>query len=247
MKKSTFEYYKAVINRALAARESIGAAKSQYDRDAALAKSNLEDGILGEAGYKDLVARLGADRDAKTEGALSSIDEAAGEFYAEMQELGRLDGARIDDGVVKLLNSGIRLTTQEWQELADAHKDNFLTTRVLKEKYSEAKSREGGGLGFVQFGQSPHDRQAIFEKFAKTLRNECTIRTPGIGAGCFASHRDYINFLAKDSLKDMQPFGDDDFGTIDKDFPVELVSNKKGNAVAYSESSGFGFGFASVR
>ena len=49
---------------------------------------------------------------------------------------------------------------------------------------------------------------------------------PRNGAVDFASRQDYYNYLAKDSLTRMNPFGDENFDTVEQDFPVEYVQAK---------------------
>lgn len=237
MKKSTTEYYKAAVRQAVNARERIEAAKAAYEHECELTKNAFDGGILGENGYKEQVAKLAQERDAKIEGALSLIDKVGEEYAAEMQELGRLDGAKIDSGTMALLNSGLQLTNEDWQELANTYKDNYVMTRILRERYNanRPKSDENSltmgqknkGLTFVQFGQLPQDRQENFEKFARTIRNSCTYSsTPRNGTVDFASRQDYFHFLAKDSLERMKPFGDESFDTVEQDFPVEYVQAK---------------------
>ena len=237
MKKSTTEYYKAAVRRAVDARERIEAAKAAYEHECGLTKNAFDAGILGENGYKEQLEKLAQERDAKIEGALSRIDEVAAEYSAEMEGLGRLDGSRIDDGTMKLLNSGLQLTIEDWQALANQHKDNHVMTRILRERYNANKPKNDGnsltmgqknnGLTFVQFGQSPQDRAENFEKFARTVRNSCTYRSmPRNGTVDFASRQDYYNYLAKDSLERMKPFGDESFDTVEQDFPVEYVQAK---------------------
>lgn len=233
----TVDYYKKAITRALNARESIEAAKSAYEHECELTKNAFDAGILGENGYKEQLEKLAQEKDAKIEGALSRIDEVAAEYSAEMQELGRLDGTKIDSGTMALLNSGLQLTNEDWQELANTYKDNYVMTRILREKYNANRPKSDGnsltmgqknkGLTFVQFGQLPQDRQENFEKFARTIRNSCTYSsTPRNGTVDFASRQDYYNYLAKDSIERMKPFGDESFDTVEQDFPVEYVQAK---------------------
>lgn len=234
----TIDYYKKAIRQAENARESIEQINANYERECILTKNALESGILGQQGYKQQLAELEHDRDCQIEDALSRIDEVGAAYSAEMVELGKLDGSRIDDNVIKLLNSGIKLTTAEWQQLASIHKDNFLTTRLLKEKYNEAKSKENSktngflmgqendGLGYVKFGQSPQDRAENFNKFIRTIHNSCTYKSmPRYGGMDFASRQDYLNYLSKDSLERMQPFGEESFDNLDVDFPVNFVKS----------------------
>lgn len=228
MKKTTVEYYKLAVKQAGNAREAIESANAAYEHECVLTKNAFDAGILGENGYKEQLEKLAQERDAKVEGALSRIDKVGEEYAAEMQELGRLDGGRIDDGVMKLLNSGLQLTNEDWQELANAHKDNHVMTRILRERYNANRPKSNGnGLTFVQFGQSPQDRQENFIKFTRTIRNSCTHKyMPRNGAMDFASRQDYYNYLAKDSLERMKPFGDENFDTVEQDFPVEYVRAK---------------------
>lgn len=78
----------------------------------------------------------------------------------------------------------MKLTNEDWQELANTFKDNYVMTRLLRERYSENKPKNEGdsltpgqknnSLTFVQFGQTPQDRQEIFSKFTGFLRKSCT-------------------------------------------------------------------------
>lgn len=233
----TVDYYKKAITRALNARESIEAAKSAYEHECELTKNVFDGGILGENGYKEQLEKLAQERDAKIEGALGCIDEVSKEYSAEMQELGRLDGNKIDSGTMALLNSGLQLTNEDWQELANTYKDNYVMTRILRERYNANRPKNEGnsltmgqknkGLTFVQFGQLPQDRAENFEKFARTIRNSCTYKSmPRNGTVDFATRQDYYNYLAKDSLERMKPFGDESFDTVEQDFPVEYVQAK---------------------
>ncbi|MDE5699157.1 MAG: hypothetical protein K2I96_17415 [Lachnospiraceae bacterium] len=228
MKKTTLEYYKAAVRQAGNAREDIERANADYEHGCVLAKNALDAGISGENGYKGDLERLAQERDAKIEGALCRIDKVGEEYAEEMAELGRLDGSRIDEGAMKLLNSGLQLTNEDWQELANTHKDNHVMTRILRERYNANRPKsDGNGLTFVQFGQSPQDRQENFVKFIRTLHNSCTYSSmPRNGTVDFASRQDYHNFLAKDSLGRMKPFGDESFDTVEQDFPVAYVQAK---------------------
>lgn len=228
MKRTTIEYYKAAVKQAGNAMDAIERANAAYEHECELTKNAYEGDLLGEKGYKDRLEQLARERDAKIESELSCIDKVGEEYAAEMQELGRLDGNRIDDGTMKLLNSGLSLSSADWQELANKHKDNYIMSRILKEHYDANRPKEKGpGLTFVQFGQSPADRQENFVKFTRTLRNTCIHKyMPQNGTMDFASRQDYHNYLAKDSLGRMKPFENEDFSTVETDFPVEYVQAK---------------------
>lgn len=228
MRKSTIEYYKLAVKQAGNAMEGIQRANAAYERECTLAKNAYEGDLLGEKGYKDRLEQLAQERDAKIESELSYIDKVGEEYAAEMAELGTLDGSKIDSGTIALLNSGLSLSSADWQELANKHKDNYVMSRILKERYDANRPKDKGpGLTFVQFGQSPADRQENFTRFTRTLRNTCTHKyMPQCGTMDFASRRDYHNYLAKDSIGRMKPFGDESFDTVEKDFPVEFVQAK---------------------
>ena len=207
MKRTTIEYYKSAVRRAVDAMERIEAAKAAYEHECRLTKNAFDARILGENGYKEQLQKLVQERDVKIEGALGCIDEVSKEYSAEMKEL------------------------------ANTYRDNCVMTRILRERYNANRPKSDGnnltmgqknnGLTFVQFGQLPQDRAENFEKFTKTIRNSYTYRSmPRNGTVDFASRQDYYNYLAKDSLERMKPFGDENFDTVEQDFPVEYVQAK---------------------
>lgn len=151
--------------------------------------------------------------------------------------MGRLDDAKIDSGTMALLNSGLQLTNEDWQELANAYKDNYVMTRILRERYNanRSKSEDNGvtlgqknnGLTFVQFGQNPQERADNFTRFTQLLHyNAVSDTMPNNGRLAYASKGDYWNYCAKDSIGRMKPFGDENFDNLDSDFPVEHVQDK---------------------
>lgn len=82
---------------------------------------------------------------------MGCIDEVSKEYSAEMQELGRLDGSKIDSGTMVLLNSGLQLTNEDWKELANTYKDNYVMTRILRERYNANRPKnEGNSLTMGQ-------------------------------------------------------------------------------------------------
>ena len=175
------------------------------------------------------------------------------EYDAEMEELGKLDGDKIDDATMRLLNSGINLTHADYQELANKHADNAIMTRILKERYDANRPQEKGtGITIVQFGQSPESRSEVFSKFVKTIYHAVEHGAcPAIsGSGKLKTPTDYHNFIAQQSLAEMQPFEGEDFSNLDKDFPVETVNGKVENARSATSSfspSDFNFGFTPIR
>lgn len=230
----TVDYYKKAIRQAQSARENIERINADYEHSCVLAKNSLDSGILGEQGYKQELAELEHDRDCRIEEELSRIDEVGAEYAKKMQELGRMDGSKIDNGTMALLNSGLQLTNEDWQELANTYKDNYVMTRILQERYKadRPKSKDSGltlgqennGLTFVQFGQLPQDRAENFSRFTKLLHyNAASDSMPNEGAVAYASKSDYWNHCAKESISRMKPFEDESFDTVEQDFPVEYA------------------------
>lgn len=253
MKKSNIEYYKEVVNRAENARNTINQANADFERECVLAKNALEADLYGQKGYDDRLKELEAERDVRIESGLSRILAVVDEYDAEMAELGKLDGDKIDDGTMKLLNSGIDLSHADWQELADKHADNAIMSRILKERYNANRPQEkGSGITVVRFGQSPADRSEVFSKFAKTIYHACKsgMRPSLSGGGRLKTTTDYYNFIAQDSLKGMQPFGEESFDNLDAEFPVETENGKVENVAGKSTSftpANFNFNFTPVR
>ena len=129
-----------------------------------LKKGLLESGMIGKEGYDTHLAEHGRRRDETIEGALSTIDTIINEYDSVMADLVRLDGSRIDDNVMKVLNSGMNLSSKDWQMLADENKDNAIMSRILKERYNANPPQEENALR-VTFGQSPESRREIFNSF----------------------------------------------------------------------------------
>lgn len=251
MKRSTIEYCKEVIKRAENANRIASQARANYERDCVLAKNALEADLYGQKGYEDKLKELEAERDAQIENSLSGILSVVSEYDSEMRELGRLDGSSVDSDAVRLLDSGIQMNVEEWQAMADEFKDNHTMTRILQSRYSSLK-KPGEILPSIRFGQSPADRSKVFGKFVRTIYHACESGAcPALsGIGRLKTVTDFYNFIARDSLADMQPYGDESFDNLDKDFPVEtengMVENA-GNKSSDFSSADFNFGFTPIR
>lgn len=168
MKKSITDYYKRTVELAGNATRAISKARADYERDSVLLKNAYEADMYGERGYREKLEEMKSARDAEVQAALSRILTVVDEYDAEMEELGKLDGDKIDDATMRLLNSGINLTHADYQELANKHADNAIMTRILKERYDANRPQEKGtGITIVQFGQSPESRSEVFSKFVK--------------------------------------------------------------------------------
>ena len=253
MKKSTIEYYKKAVELAGNATRAISKARADYERDSVLLKNAYEADMYGERGYREKLEEMKSARDAEVQAALSRILTVVDEYDAEMEELGKLDGDKIDDATMRLLNSGINLTHADYQELANRHADNAIMTRILKERYDANRPQEKGtGITIVQFGQSPESRSEVFSKFVKTVYHavEHGVCPALSGSGKLKTPTDYHNYLAQASLGEMMPFEGEDFSNLDKDFPVETVNGKVENARSATSSfspSDFNFGFTPIR
>lgn len=251
MKKATIEYYKKAVRLAENANDIISRARADYEHDCELTKNAYEADLLGEKGYQGRLKELETERDAKIENGLLQILTVVDEYDAEMAELGKLDGSMVDSGTMALLNSGLTLTSKDWQQLASKHRDNAVMTRILKERYDANRPQEEAPIA-VCFGQSPDSRSEVFSKFVRTIYHACEsgMRPSLSGGGRLKTVTDYYNFIAQDSLKDMQPFGEESFDNLDAEFPVETESGRVENAAGRSTSYSpvdFNFGFTPIK
>ncbi len=222
MKKSTTEYYKAVLNQAKKARAIVEKAEADYQHNCVLEKELLESGMIGKEGYDTHIAEHGRRKDEVIEGALSMIDTVTNEYNGIMDDLARLDGSRIDDNVMKVLNSGMSLSSKDWQMLADENRDNAVMSRILRERYIANPPQEKNAQR-VTFGQSPESRREVFNKFANLIRHTCV---SGTVLREYADRESYWNYLALDSIGKMQPFSDENFDSVNEDFPVTYQTPK---------------------
>lgn len=230
MKNGNIEYYKFAVERAKSARASIVAAKEDYERKDKMWREDLAGGFLGEVGFNEKIADAKKELDEKIESAQRFVLGVADDYAAEMKELSRLDGDKICDATMKLLSSGLDLTHADWQELANKHADNFVMTRILKERYDANRppEKEDGGITIVRFGQSPADREKVFRSFVNTLAHSVNSDfTPKYGGAEFSSRASYWNHLAKESLKSMRPFEGEDRGSVDADFEVKFEESEE--------------------
>lgn len=212
----TVDYYKKALDQAKKARAIVEKAAAEYEHNCELEKGLLESGMIGKEGYDTHIAEHGRKRDETIEGALSMIDSVANEYDGVMADLARLDGGRIDNNTMALLNSGMNLTSRDWQELADTHKDNAIMSRILRERYNANPPQEEDATR-VMFGQGPERRREIFDRFANLIRHSCK---SGTVLREYADRESYWNHLAKDSIGKMQPFSDENFDSVNEDFPV---------------------------
>ena len=230
MKNGNIEYYKFAVERAKSARASIVAAKEDYERKDNMWREDLAGGLLGEIGFSEKVESAKRELNEKIESAQAFVLGIADDYAEEMKELGRLDGNRVDDATMKLLNSGLNLTHADWQELANKHASNATMTRILRAKYDANRPPEkgDGSITVVQFGQSPADREKVFRSFVNTLANSVNSDfTPKYGGTEFSSRASYWNYLAKESLKSMRPFEGEDRNSIDVDFEVKFEESEE--------------------
>lgn len=212
----TVDYYKKVLEQAKKAREIVEKAEAEYQHDRSLEDGLLKDGMVGKEGYDVHIAGYERKRDEAIEGALSMIDAVTNEYNDIMTDLAKLDGSRIDKDTMAVLDSGMTLSSRDWQELADKHRDNAIMSRILKERYSANPPQEKNAQR-ATFGQSPESRKEIFNGFAGLIRHTCV---SGTVLREYADRESYWNYLAKDSIGRMQPFSDENFDSVNEDFPV---------------------------
>lgn len=234
----TIDFYKRVLERAKRARISIEETEATYQRACEMEKGLLDDGMVGKEGYEAHIAGFKNRRDEEIEESLSMIDAVKNEYNGIMDDMARPDGSRIDEDAMRLLDSGLALTEKEWQRLADDFRDNSTMTRILRQRYDESRSKDSGNIqGIFQsgqgvqgedvprvtFGQSPESRKEIFNSFADLIRHTCV---SGTVLREYADRESYWNSIAKNSIGKMQPFADEDFESVNEDFPVTYQARK---------------------
>lgn len=224
--KYTLDFYKAAVKAALEARVKIVKARERREESVAYEKEQYDSERIGLAGYNENIEKINQERDSEIESALKGLEDLREQFKALTDGLAKMDGSRIDEATMRLLDSGIELTPKEWQELADRHKDDFIMTRILRRGY-DARPRPKPDLNGVfpeeedvKFGQSPIEKQEIFDKFISTLKFSCQREymeeTPD---GCDGLES-YWNKFAMNSIGRMKPFGWESFEDARERFSV---------------------------
>lgn len=225
---NTIQKYKNTLDTATRARAVIAKAAADFITFSTTEKKEFADGNITEKALNERIAKLAAERDAKIEAAQASILSEAADFEAEMKSAAKLDGSKIDSDTLRILDSGLPLTLADWQELGEAHKDNWIMCRVLQSRYDKDPVMQDKGNGLLgsegkekvqlKFGTDPAKRAETFSKFANLISHTAVT---GTVLPEFKTQRDYWNDLARKSLRDIKPTGDDDFSKIDETFPVE--------------------------
>lgn len=216
------EFFKETIKKAGAAHKAILAAESDYKRNETLVKGMLEGDLLGRKGFDERIVELMQKKSAVIKINSDSILERTNAFDAEMNQLDVLDGNQIDDGTMKLLNSGLTLKAADFQHLADKYKNNATMLKIIKQRYKENRPDDETRSNIVRFPLLPSEKKDLFRKFVCKINESCTCSVvPDLATGGhFKSITDYFNFLAKDYLNAM---GYSDQDTLEKEFPVELL------------------------
>lgn len=248
MQKSTIEFYKEAIKRAASAADVISKANAAYKREEKIYKGMLEDDLIGQAGFNEKIKNLEQEKNVKTKESLSRILKLIDEYSLEMAEFGKLDGSKIDDNTIKILNSGLALTSADWQQLADQHKNNPTMTRILQQRYEENRPKEKEPVA-ITFGQLPSERQEIFKRFIYKLHESCLYGIIGSlsGGTNFKTATDYYHHLAKKSIENMQPLEEENFDNLDTDFPIRLEKNGKPVHPVDPSEQKFNFNFTPIR
>lgn len=227
MRLNTIDFHADAVNTAKRARAAVAQARAVYSGAVKDAKQQLDDGKITKMFYDELVMQAAVERDSAIQAAQETVRAEGRKFSAEMSEYGKLDGGQLDEGVLKILDSGLPLTLDDWKTLGKEFKDNNLMSRLLQDRYDKHplfKEPNNGLVGspkekvVLRFGWNPQKRSERFEKFTELLAHTAATGT------CLPEYKDqdsYWNSLAKTSCRDCGEIENDDFSTLDSEFPVE--------------------------
>lgn len=197
----TLNYYKEVVKAGQAARSEITKIKQAYDAACRDLREELQADSITKKGYDTQRAMFDAEFSERITQEQQKILDIAAEFERESKEAARLDASRIDQNALAILNSGIELTKEDWQEQAHGGLID-----------SETKTKAN-----IDFAINPMHRAEIFSRFASLISSSAA---SGTSFDEFASQDDYWFDLARKSIRDIKPAGNDDFSEVDTAFPV---------------------------
>lgn len=230
-------YHRNALNAAFEARKAIEEANEERERSVRYHLDLLKSGKITEKGYHESLDLATERYEEKVEAAAAAIKKIQTEFSTLMDDLGAMNGDKIDDATMKLLNSGIEMSAGEWQDLATRYRDNAVMTRILKQHYDRRPIKKDFPEGFylvgggeqketkVVFGQLPEERKKAFDSFCNVL---CNSSKSGTVLPEYVDRESYWNDLARKSLLKMSQCGDETFDKkeIEEALPVEVQISK---------------------
>lgn len=214
------EFYKRALTIAENARKEIEQINEDFAYSEKFNRTALNEGRITKKGYDEAMQGLAEERDRRISAKVSGIEALRQEFDNAMQDASRIDGGQIDESTMRLLNSGVKLSTGEWQRMIDANKDNATMLRIIKQKYDERPiKKDGMPAGFfdmsgkrqsaeekVNFPISPEEKARAFDSF-------CGIVSRGAVSGAklseFPTQNDYWNSVARSDLNKLGESLDD--------------------------------------
>lgn len=229
-------YHRNALNAAFDVCKVIEEADEERERSVRYHLDLLKSGRIIEKGYHESLDLAAERYEEKVEAAAAEIKKIQAEFSALMDGLGAMNGDKIDDATMKLLDSGIEMSAREWQDLATRYRDNAVMTRILKQHYDRRPVKKGLTDGFyttgggelqeqnrapeIVFGQLPEERKKAFDSFCNVLYNSSK---SGTVLPEYVDRESYWNDLARKSLFKMSQCGDETFdkAEIEEVLPVE--------------------------
>lgn len=215
------KFYKRALDAAETARREIAKIDEDFEREKEYIDECFSSGMLTPAGKKMKLDEAAEKRKERIETAVLPVEELRQEFACDMQDASRIDGGQIDESTMRLLNSGVKLSTGEWQRMIDDNKDNATMLRIIKQKYDERPiekksaqeslliNRQRTSEKPVVFPVSPNEKARAFDSF-------CGIISRGAVSGAklneFPTQSDYWNSIARENLNKLgEPVADDEF------------------------------------
>jgi hypothetical protein len=178
------KYFDAALNDAINKLDDAERIRTDCQKKLNKAKDDLNNGYLGEQGFKEIVQNAANEAAAALDSLKSSLDKHSAAYAERMKEYGLLSGDRITSDV-KLLDGSIALSAADVDELLDRYGDNYLMQRKIMDFWKtrraeiEAENESIKGVpgfkasetGLQHKIQSPQEKQAIFDKFLSTMKN----------------------------------------------------------------------------
>lgn len=236
---NTQNIFDRVLESGKTARRRIEEINKKLEGDIEAAKDDLKAGMIGENGYKKLVGELRADAEERIKSATSEINSIVTEYNETVRLWGEMSGDKLTSDA-ELLMSGIKLSAEEVQKLADKYQYNPVMSRLVKQ-YWEVRGNEINRhnqkmretvLNYpwesdtVNFNhQTADSRIDKFEKFAENVKH---IAETGFFMKEYADADDYMNAIARRTLPEIQPLDSDEVYDYDR-YAAVVKEDKSGS------------------
>lgn len=230
-------YYSRAIEAGKEARRKIEKAEAEYEALKEYAQKQYEDKMLTEKARRQILDEGQAKLQEATEAAQSPLDALEEEYRKAVREEQRIRTDSIDAALMQYLQSGVRISAEEMQELADQYAGNPTMLKYLRAfwepKATEIRTRNRD-LGFhepfeVLFAKDPAGNVSTFKGFCAAVKSiSRSGRIPEQytrGAVKIKNLDSYYNQRAQETLDYVVLEKGDAWGDLEADFPVETTGS----------------------